>query len=158
MDGSERLTIAASPHTVHAVVSDVTRHPEWSPECRRARRLGGGAPGGAGPWLRGWNASGILRWSRRCRVEVAEPGREFTFLTRGRPDSTRWSYRIYPGPEGTVLEEAWQVVVPLPAWARRLNTLLDPRRLPTDQNVRASLAKIARLCEREQAHRDGQLH
>ena len=58
-----------------------------------------------------------MKWSRRGRVLVADPGREFTFVTEeGGRESTEWRYRFEPVEGGTWSPSRTRSVDP--AWAR----------------------------------------
>lgn len=89
------------------LVSDVTNMPRWSPETFRTRWIRGSSRAKPGAWFKGTNRWGWIRWSTRCEVEVAEPGREFTFVTyiTGRR-RTRWSYVFEPFDGGTTVTES----------------------------------------------------
>src|SRR5690606_29741621 len=60
-------------------------------------------------------------WETRCRVVVAERGREFTFVNHGlegRIEMVRWSFRVRPIDESTTeVTQAWEV---LPTYAEGL--------------------------------------
>ena len=103
------VTIAAPPDAVYAVVADITRMGELSPVCT------GGEWVEEGRTFTGHNAIGEFTWSTRCRVEVAEPGREFAFVNTGANgdvDLVRWGYRFDPvdGGAATEVTETWQVL------------------------------------------------
>jgi hypothetical protein len=88
------------------LVSDITNMPRWSPETYRTRWLGGASGPTPGARFKGANRYGLLRWSTKVEVEVADPGREFTFVTyiMGRR-RTRWSYRFEAKDGGTEVTE-----------------------------------------------------
>ena len=119
--GSVELVVPAAPDAVYAVVSDVTRIGERSPECHTARWLPGAPAGTRGAVFRGSNRAGwAARWSRRCEVVAAEPGRVFAFRTRPevldvtRRDSTTWRYDLEPMDGGTRVTHSYEITV-LPA-------------------------------------------
>jgi hypothetical protein len=59
-----------------------------------------------------------MKWSRRGRVLVADPGREFTFVTEeGGHESTVWHYRFEATTAGTKVTESYEVKR-IPVWAR----------------------------------------
>ncbi len=63
--GSVELLVPADPAAVYAVVSDVTRIGERSPECHTAHWLPGATAGTLGAVFRGSNRAGrAARWSR----------------------------------------------------------------------------------------------
>ncbi|MGJ0118845.1 SRPBCC family protein [Williamsia sp. MIQD14] len=107
---ADTIDIDASPDTVYAVVSDVTRTGEWSPICTGCWWDSGDEPGPDGPrvgaWFTGRNQTSTRTWDTRSLVDVAEPGREFAWLVSGK--LVRWSYSLEPVGAGTRLTESWQ--------------------------------------------------
>lgn len=100
---TERATVEvdASPEEVYALVSDVRRMGEWSPETFRCHWLGRVREARRGARFVGWNRYRALRWPTVCRIEVARPGRELCFVTDlGLRAMTRWRYRFEPRPPG----------------------------------------------------------
>jgi hypothetical protein len=59
--------VQASADQVYAVISDVTRIPEWSPETTRVKWL-------APDRFRAWNRRRLGRWRTVAKVVAAEPG------------------------------------------------------------------------------------
>lgn len=105
--GSVERVVPAGPADVYALVSDVTRIGERSPECHSAAWLPGAPAGTVGSVFRGRNRAGrAARWSRRCEVIDAQPGRTFAFRTVperldvSRRDSTTWRYDLEPADGG----------------------------------------------------------
>src|SRR5260370_38408372 len=81
---SQQTVISTSPERVYALVSDLPRMGEWSPECERAEWTDGTTVAAEGARFIGHNRGGPLkaiRWSRRGRVLAADPGRESAFVT-----------------------------------------------------------------------------
>jgi uncharacterized protein YndB with AHSA1/START domain len=110
--GEVETRIDAAPAAVYALVSDISRTGEWSPECRRCRWVDDHDRARPGARFRGWNRSGLIRWSRLVEVVAAEPGREFAFRTlpdRFNRDSTTWRYRFEPGVHGTRVIESYEI-------------------------------------------------
>ncbi|WP_324274323.1 hemerythrin domain-containing protein [Blastococcus brunescens] len=114
--GSVERVVPAGPLDVYAVVSDVTRIGERSPECHTAAWLPGAADGTVGAVFRGSNHSGwAARWSRRCEVVSAETGRAFAFRTLperidlSRRDSTTWRYDLEPVDGGTRVVHSYEI-------------------------------------------------
>lgn len=111
------IEIAASPADVYALVSDVTRMGEWSPENTGADWLRGGS-GNAGDWFAGHNKNGEREWTRECEIAAADPGQDFTFAVMGvEANCTWWSYEMATSPTGTTLTERWWMVNKTPAMA-----------------------------------------
>src|SRR5256884_3254884 len=108
IEGQATIQIQALPEKVYAMLSDVTRMGEWSPECVKAEWVEGATGPASGARFKGSNKKGILRWSTKPTVKVADPGREFTFEV-GRPgkEDTRWTYRLAPKDGGPQLTESF---------------------------------------------------
>ena len=100
--------VAATPDQVYAVVTDLRRSGEWSPEC-----LGGewvsGEPATVGAVFRGQNLrqedvvawAPVVRgtWTTHAEVVAAEPGRTFRWAMRdstGRAQESVWGFDIEP--------------------------------------------------------------
>jgi hypothetical protein len=117
---SDSVVIARSPRTLYAMVSDVTRMGEWSPENRGAELAGAATDGGAGgvtvgTVFDGANTRGRVSWTTRCTVTVAEPGREFAFRVHAIGGTRRrvpariasWQYTFEEHDGGTLVTETW---------------------------------------------------
>jgi hypothetical protein len=101
--------IAAPPERVYALVADLPRMGEWSPETAGVSWLGGARVAAPGARFAGHNRIGALRrWSTKGTVAVAEPARELTFDIAslfGLPVA-RWSYQIAPEAGGCRVTES----------------------------------------------------
>ncbi len=113
--------IEAPAERIYALVADLPRMGEWSPECRQVEWLDGSTGPTAGARFIGHNKGGpggLMKWSRRGRVLTADPGREFAFVTEeGGRESTEWRYRLEPLGGGTRVTESYTVRW-IPTWAR----------------------------------------
>jgi hypothetical protein len=143
------LDIEADASVLYGMVSDLPRIGEWSPECEGVDWEGEVDTPVVGTTFVGRNAVGPgrrIRYSRHGSVLVAEPGREFTFITDegGRP-STAWRYTFTPSGGGTRVTESYEVRW-IPVWAR----ILD---VPTNRhrellvNMRTTLEKLKAAAE-----------
>ncbi|MFI8993276.1 SRPBCC family protein [Streptomyces sp. NPDC053542] len=107
--------VAAPPAEVYAVVSDLPRSSEWSPECTGGAWVSG-RPATVGAVFRGENlrADDVVAWAPVVRgtwrtesqVVAAEPGRVFRWAMRdsaGNAQDSVWSYEITPDGDGCVL-------------------------------------------------------
>ncbi|MEY2404840.1 MAG: hypothetical protein QOD38_2391 [Acidimicrobiaceae bacterium] len=105
--GEARIHIEASPEAVYAMVSDITRMGEWSPENTGGEWLGGASAAAVGSRFKGKNKrkSG---WSTKCTVTVASPGREFAFDVGN--GGTKWRYCFEPAGAGTDVTESFEIV------------------------------------------------
>lgn len=106
-DNAVSVEVAAPPEKIWALVSDITQMPRWSPETYRTRWIGGATHAVPGARFRGTNRWRVIRWTTTVEVEVADPGREFTFVTvvEGKK-RTRWSYTLEPKDGGTLVTES----------------------------------------------------
>lgn len=83
------IGIAATPDQVYALVSDLPRSGEWSPECLGGEWIGG-PPATVGTVFRGKNLrqpevvgwAPLIRgvWYTECRIVAAEPGETFQWM------------------------------------------------------------------------------
>jgi hypothetical protein len=145
---SATTPVRAPADDVYRLVADVTRTPEWSPECVKCT------------WIddvrfRGANRRRLARWTTEARVEVAEPGREFAYVVQTMGgDFTRWAYRIEPTaePDTCRLTEDFTLLVDLPRGLVLFERLLlgvKDRRSDLQGNLDQSLRRIRTLAERD---------
>ena len=113
MKGSVTVHFAAPPAQVWALVSDITRIGEFSPETFEAQWLGGASGPQVGARFRGHvrrNGRGPVYWTT-CTVVASDPGREFGFavsVTGGKTIIT-WRYRIEPRADGSDVTESFEL-------------------------------------------------
>lgn len=148
-DLEHSVEIEASPDAVWALVSDVTRTPEWSPVVRRIEWLDGGDRARPGARFKGHNRFNGFRWSRECEVSEAEPGRVFAFSTFGKQgeEQTRWRYAIEPEADGSRVTLAYEIVT-TPRWVRFLRKLpggKSTNERQARQNLEESLQRLRDL-------------
>ena len=144
------IRVGVPPERLHAMVADVTRIPEWSPETVRTSWTGGATEARPGARFKGQNRFGRLRWSTTVEVEACEPGRELAFSTivMGRPH-TRWRYRFEPVDGGTEVTESYETVNELRQPVRAIVDLVFRRHeewMP--ENLRRSLERLKAVAER----------
>jgi hypothetical protein len=150
--GAVDLVVPGSPAAVYAAVSDVTRIGERSSECHAAGWLPGTAAGSVGSVFRGRNrANWAARWSRRCEVVEADPGRAFAFRTLperldpSRRDSTTWRYDLEPADGGTRVTHSYEITrLPLRPM-RALFGVLLPQHRDMRPQMQANLEALHRL-------------
>jgi uncharacterized protein YndB with AHSA1/START domain len=152
MKGSVTVHIAAPADRVWALVSDVTRIGEFSPETFEAQWLDGATGPRAGARFRGHvrrNGRGPVYWTT-CTVTAAEPEREFGFSVGGLGSSTAntWRYLLEPAADGTDVTESFEL--PGTLVNRIYWSLAGPARLRTNlDGMRATLERIKAVVERE---------
>jgi hypothetical protein len=120
---TETVTVAAPPDAVYDLVADVTRMGEWSPVCKSAEWADASRA-----WFSGTNVAAERTWTTRCRVDVAERGKEFTFVncgSEGDTDLVRWSYTFAPAGDGTEASEHWQVLPGFAVFMERVAPGMD---------------------------------
>jgi Polyketide cyclase / dehydrase and lipid transport len=143
--GEVSIEIFAAPELVYAVVSDLTRMGEFSPECRKVEWLGGAGPTPGARFV-GHNRGGPISWSREGRVITAEPGKEFSFTTEWRGhDSTLWTYRMKPTSGGTTLTESYEALW-APWWMHAVDTVTFRSKQLT-QHMTKTLHRLKKLIE-----------
>ena len=94
------IEINAPVSTVWNLVSDVSRMPQWSPQCRMMKALGPIRPGTRTINL---NRRGMLFWPTTSVITEVVPERKFAF--RIPLNTTVWSYELEPTATGTRLVE-----------------------------------------------------
>jgi len=100
--------IAASPDRLYALVSDLPRMGEWSPENNGGEWMQGATGPAVGAKFKGKNSHGKRRWSTLATVVTADPGREFTFnVTSTGLKVAQWGYRLSAVDGGTAVTEHW---------------------------------------------------
>ncbi|HEY5013229.1 MAG TPA: SRPBCC family protein [Acidimicrobiia bacterium] len=145
------IDVDASPTALYDIVSDVRRMGEWSPECRRCEWIGGAIGPAVGARFKGNNRRGIARWSTKPRVVVADPAREFAFVTGhlGR-DMTKWSYRFEPAADHTNVTESFEMLRDMPWYFRLADRLLmgvKDRKADLETNMRETLRRLKTATE-----------
>ena len=102
-------TIAGSPDELWALVSDVTRMGEWSPESTGGKWVGGATGPAVGARFKGDNRSGSRSWTTACKVTACEPGKRFAFDVKAAMGMkvARWSYEFEPADGGCRVVERW---------------------------------------------------
>jgi uncharacterized protein YndB with AHSA1/START domain len=149
MHDSVTVHMAAPPERVWALVSDVTRIGEFSPETFEAEWLDGATGPAVGAKFRGHvkrNGKGPIYWVT-CTVLASEPGREFTFGTAGKTEPLNvWSYKLESSGDGTDVTESFTLANKL--LLRVYWAVLGWARGPTNRNgMRTTLERIKAVVE-----------
>jgi hypothetical protein len=105
----------ASPDTVYALVADVTRMPEFSPEILRCTWLDGATGPAVGARFAARNkVERRPAWTNKPVVTVVEPGRKFAFArTEPFAGTVEWTYRFEPEGSGTRVIESYEMTKPM---------------------------------------------
>lgn len=94
------IDIDASPEKVWALVSDLSRMPKWSPQCKVMKAFGPLRPGTKTINV---NRRNFLFWPTTSRVTEVVPERKLAF--RVNENNTVWAYELVPTATGTRLVE-----------------------------------------------------
>ena len=148
--GEVSLHIDAPPEKVWALVSDVTRIGEFSPETFEARWTRGSTGPEVGASFKGHvkrNGVGPTYWSP-CQVTACVPNEVFEFAV-GTDDVTvnNWGYRLEPNGGGTTVTEYFRLEPT--AYLRVYWALLGPFRGRTNEKgMRTTLERMKAVVER----------
>jgi len=149
--GQASVHVDAPPAKVYDTVTDVTRMGEWSPETVRCEWLDGATGPAVGARFKGSNKNGIIRWSTKPSVVVAD-GQEFAFVTEFRgKDSTKWTYRFEPEGDGTKLTESFELMNDMPGAINFLEKhvmRIKDRKANLEQNMQSTLERIKAAVEK----------
>ena len=149
--GEARARIAAPPQTVWALVADVTRMGEWSPETTSCEWLDGVTGPAVGARFKGHNKRGWSKWSTTCEVTACDPGREFSFVVGGSRDpQTVWTYLFVPIRGGTEVRESFELIAPLTGLDRALTRILTKvrdREADLEDQAHRTLARLKAVAE-----------
>ncbi|ANS79414.1 integral membrane protein [Serinicoccus hydrothermalis] len=143
------LHMAAPPEEVWALVSDVTRIGEFSPETVAGRWTGGSTGPEEGATFAGKvvrNGRGPTYWTA-CKVTRLEPERFFEFSVGTKKVAiNNWGYRLEPSGEGTDVTEYYRLepVLPLRIYWALLGRL---RGRTNAQGMRTTLERIKAVVE-----------
>ena len=100
--------VSATPDEAWAIVSDLTRMGEWSPEAQGGRWAGGVDGPAVGAVFKGRNRNGRYRWPTNVTVIECDPPRRFAFrLDIPFMGGCDWVYDIEPTEGGCRVTESW---------------------------------------------------
>jgi hypothetical protein len=148
---SDSIVVNVSADAAYAIVADITRMGELSPICKRAEWLDDEHTRFAGT-----NVVPQREWTTQCRVDVAEPGKEFTFTnlgTEGTNELVQWSYTFTASGDGAEAGEHWQVLPGYESYVHGLapdadlEQILDDAIVRTKDSIAATLANLKAVAE-----------
>lgn len=96
-----QIDIDAPVAKVWGLVSDLSRMPQWSPQCRRMKVFGQLRPGARAVNL---NRRGYSFWPTTATITEVIPDQKLAF--RVNTNGTVWSYELEPTADGTRLIES----------------------------------------------------
>jgi hypothetical protein len=154
--GHAYTRVDAAPDDLYALVSDVGRMGEWSPECRGGGWIGGATGPAVGARFKGTNRRGLARWTTIATVTVADPGRELAFVTgHVGQEMTRWTYRFDPVSGGTEVTETFEMLRDMPWYFRLADRVLmgvGDRQADLEANLAATLRCLKQAAEGSRVH------
>ncbi|MGB0099913.1 MAG: SRPBCC family protein [Nocardioides sp.] len=140
--------VRADPERVWALLTDLSRMPDWSPELVRMVAL---KPGGlrVGQWYLGINRRGAVVWPTRSVVVEVDPGRTLTWDTRS--SGARWTWEIAADGDTTRVVHRR----PVPAGLTRVSQVFAPLLLggseehadALEQDMAATVARLKAAAE-----------
>lgn len=143
--------IAAPSERVWALVSDLPRMGEWSPENKGGKWAKGTTGPALGAVFRGNNRNGIRRWSTNVTVVGCQPGKLFEFaVTAGPLAVAKWRYEFEDTENGCRVTESW--ADDRKPWFTAIARVMgDHSADNAEQQMTATLANLAEAAEAEDA-------
>lgn len=149
------LHMNASPEALYAIVADVTRTPEFSPEILKCEWLDGATEAKVGARFAARNkVPNRPAWTNKPVVTVVEPGKKFAFArTEKFAGTVEWTYEFQPEGDGTLVTESYDVTHQLsPVGWFIIGTLFarKDRRTDLHQGMEQTLERIRVVAEAHQ--------
>lgn len=144
-DVSVTKDIPAPADDVWALVADLPRMGEWSPENEGGEWLGGADGPAPGAKFRGSNRNGSKTWKTVATIVDADPGRRLSFrVTAMGLKISEWAYDIEPTDTGCRVTESWTDMRPgFFKPIARLATGVDDRISHTREGMAVTLDALA---------------
>ena len=151
MDNQISVTrdIAASPEAVWALVTDLERMGEWSPENQGGNWVAPATEAAVGAVFKGSNSNDKLTWTTKVKVLEFDSPHRFSFrLLAGRLGSCDWVYALEPSELGCLVTESWvDQRTPLLTWTGKIYTGIRDRGKHNRDSMLATLEAIATAVE-----------
>ena len=155
---SRSVEIHASPSTIYALVSDVTRMGEFSPECISCW-WAEGEPGRVGSRFVGRNRVGTSEWEMECEVTIADSPScfEWSVLTEAIDRETSvWRFDIIPTGRASRCIQTFRMKQPPTGLQAILDErtpeqqrlTIERRRRRLDEGMRSTLAALKSMADR----------
>ena len=137
------MDIAAPAEKVWALVADLPRMGEWSPENAGGTWAKGATGPALGAVFKGTNKNGFRRWSTTVTVIACEPNKVFEFaVTSGPLAVANWRYEFEETDDGCRVTESW--VDHRKRWFAAVARLMgDHSAEHAEQEMAATLARLA---------------
>ncbi len=144
---SVSIDISAPADVVWALVSDLSRMGEWSPETVGIEWKGGATGPAVGASFKGTNKNGGKKWSTTGKiVELTEPTDLAWEVTAGPVKIAQWRYRIEPIDDRSCrLTES--TIDHRPSWMKYIGALASGVKDRAPHNLAGMEATLARIKE-----------
>jgi hypothetical protein len=139
--------IAAPAEKVWAMVSDLPRMGEWSPENQGGKWAKGATGPATGAVFMGRNKNGVRRWGTKATVVDCQPGKAFEIaITSGPIAVSNWRYDFEDTPGGCKVTESWRDN--RASWFTTVSRMMgDHSAAHAEQEMTATLANLAKSAE-----------
>ena len=139
--------IAAPSEKVWALVTDLPRMGEWSPENAGGKWVKGSTGPALGSVFVGTNKNGFRRWTTSVTIVACEPNKLFEFaVTSGPLAVATWRYEFEDTGTGCRVTESW--VDQRKRWFAILARVAGDHSAPhAEKEMAATLAKLAAAVE-----------
>ncbi len=105
--GSATVEVAVSAAAAWALVGDVTRIGEFSPECKRVEWTSGSELA-VGNMFRGFNERPDYQWDVECELTEVTDGASFTYVVPpGFAHATSWSFAVEETDSGARITQSF---------------------------------------------------
>jgi len=145
------MVINASPAMLYALVADVTRMPQLSPELKECHWLDGATEATVGARFAARNkAARGPSWVNKPVITVAELGRAISWArTEPFGGTVEWSYRFDAQNEGTLVTESYRVTKPISRFGWLIIGTMSPgdRRSQMRHGMEETLRRIKETVE-----------
>ncbi len=139
--------IAAPAEKVWALVADLPRMGEWSPENAGGKWVKGATGPALGSVFKGTNKNGVRRWSTTVTVVACEPNKVFEFAVTSGPLAVAcWRYEFEETDAGCRVTESW--VDQRKRWFATVARVMgDHSAAHAEKEMAATLANLAAAVE-----------
>ena len=132
------------PRKVWALVSDLPRMGEWSPENAGGKWVKCATGPALGAVFRGTNKNGIRRWSTRVTVIACEPSKVFEFaVTSGPLEVANWRYEFQATEAGCRVTQSRGRIAASPGSSHWRGSWATTAAVARSKEMAATLARLA---------------
>ncbi len=143
--GTSTISIDATAADVWAVLSDLGRIGDISPECFKAEWEPGVTEPARGAPFRGYNRMGDFEWDTACMVVAAAPELEWSIaVTAPEGPATIWRYLLSPTDKGCEVTETFDSPALLTEYFQRMS---PPRDGQLRENISQTLTNLKVVVE-----------